>query len=563
MSGTSYEASLMEPAGSVHSEQTGTMASYVPVAFWALLALAHLPLLVVHFTWMWRQEAYHYLPALGLALGLLFASRWDRVLRLPSSYTAWAVLVFSCCLLLPAAVWRYSPWLGALAFVLSMGAFLLSQNGAEAQRHGGLLRLWPLAWLLLPLPMNLDQSLTASLQLRSSLLSSYLLDLSNVPHMLLGNVIELPSGRLFVEEACSGVQSLYTLVFCAVLIVVVLGRAMCLLPIYVALAVLWAGLMNVIRIVAIAVVKHWYGLDWSHGWQHSTIGYVSLGIAVLLLLSSDRVIRVLFFPTKPEDRKGKLANPIMATWNYLFWDEPRHSTARRTSSSKSLGLFAPAMMAVAISLCLWQSVQAMNRMSAAEPIATGPKEPFLNVPDTIPSTAVANFTQVGHEQVRGSIDLPMGENADVWRGVVAGVPVTLALNQPYPAWHDLTICYRGTGWQLNDRQNVIAADSGQREWDYTLSRWITDGGTYAYVWFCAFDERGQYVESADRSLMSRIRFRINGDKPEAYGRIAMVQMVVESDSALPPDTFNALEEAFLDGRQFLVSMTQPDVSPAK
>lgn len=539
-----------------HAGSFIVMALTMPLVFWFLIALAPLPLLFSHVSWMWQQEAYHYLPALGLAMGLLFAIRWDRVVRLPGSYAAWGLLVFSFGVVLPIATWSYSPWLGTFAFVLSLGAFLLSQRGMSDAK-GTPFQLWPLAWLMLTLPLQLDQSLTTSLQRQASRLSSYLLDLLGVPHMLLGNVLELASGRLFVEEACSGVQSLYTLVFCAVLIVVVLGRALSLLPLYIALAVLWAGLMNVARIVSIAAVRYWYGWDWSHGWQHSAIGYLSLAVAVLLLLSSDRLIRVAFFPAKPEGSKSKRTNPMVRAWNYLFWPEPSSNHVPQSQPVSRLRAVVPAMMALAIAVCLWQSVRTVQAVSlsyADQPVAQDRQEPFFAAPNSIPTTAVKNFTQVSYEHVRGSIDMPMGENGDVWRGIVAGVPVTIALTQPYPTWHDLALCYRGIGWQLNDRQNVIASDGDGQDWGYASSRLLSDHGTYAYVWFCGFDEHGHYVESADRSLLSRLRSRANGDRPAAHGRIAMVQLVVEADSSLPPDVLDALAQAFLDSRKFLVSM---------
>lgn len=529
----------------------------MPFAFWLLLALSHLSLLAVHFSWMWTQESYHYLPALAIAICLLFAYRWDKVLRLPSSWQGWALIAISACAILPVAVWSNSPWLTALAFILNLGAFLLSQKvSADDARDGQLFRVWPLTWLLVPLPMNMDQTLTAVLQLRSSRLSSYLLDLLNVPHVLLGNVIELPSERLFVEEACSGVQSLYTVVFCAVLIVVAFGRAMCLLPVYVALAIVWAVLMNVIRIVAIAAVRHWYDLDWSHGWQHSAIGYVSLSVSVLLLLSSDRVIRVLFFPTKPAAGTRGRTNPLVTTWNYLFWSAPRPVRLAQAEPAGRPRLATQALMAMAICILLWQSVQAVNRPTSPEPVSEALKQRFMNMPHSIPSSSVQSFVQASHERLQGSIEMPLGENADVWRGSIATIPATIALTQPYPTWHDLSGCYRAIGWQLNDRENLVTTGSDGQEWDYTFTRWVTDSGAYGYVWYCGFDERGRYVECAERSLLSRWRFRAIRDKSVTHGRVAMVQLVVESESALPGEVMNMMAKAFLESREFLMSAAE-------
>ncbi len=160
------------------------------------------------------QEQYHYLPALALAvIGLVFF-QWDRRVHQPRSVISSVLLFLGVFIALPAAYWLWSPWLGALAFVCNLGAFLFSHFAIPAVAKAGLEEspidtipvsrslgsLWPISWMLLPLPMNLDQELTNWLQIRSSRLSSYLLDYLDIPHLQMGNVLEIASGRLFVEE---------------------------------------------------------------------------------------------------------------------------------------------------------------------------------------------------------------------------------------------------------------------------------------------------------------------------------------------------------------------------
>jgi len=72
---------------------------------------------------------------------------------------------------------------------------------------------FPLAYLVLmvPLPVELFATLTLPLQLYASNISVAVLDLLGIPALREGNLIHLPAVTLGVEEACSGIRSLITL----------------------------------------------------------------------------------------------------------------------------------------------------------------------------------------------------------------------------------------------------------------------------------------------------------------------------------------------------------------
>ena len=152
-----------------------------------------------------------------------------------------------------------------------------------------------------------------------------MLDLIEVPHRLQGNVFELASGTLFIGEACSGVQSLFTMLFCSMFLVAWLRRRITLLPIYLLAAVVWAGCLNVMRIVAIAVAQEWFGIDLLHGWKHDLLGYTCLGLAIGLLASTDRLIQVLAFPVPASDPSVK----------FVFWEQLWNSVFATRDENKT------------------------------------------------------------------------------------------------------------------------------------------------------------------------------------------------------------------------------------
>src|SRR5436853_413288 len=78
---------------------------------------------------------------------------------------------------------------------------------------------WFFLWLLIPPPLNLDQRLVTRLQTFTARQSSRLLDQLGVLHVMQGNVVVIPHKHLLVEEACSGINSLFSMLACTLFFV--------------------------------------------------------------------------------------------------------------------------------------------------------------------------------------------------------------------------------------------------------------------------------------------------------------------------------------------------------
>ena len=139
-----------------------------------------------------------------------------------------------------------------------------------------------------------------------------------------------------VEEACSGVQSLFTLLFLAALIICGYRRRWLHGLIVLSTAAGLAGVMNTLRVCAVAIAWDSSQIDLSSGWQHDTLGYVALVIAGLLVLSADACC-AFFLSSVPDLAVGSVGsefrNPHVGFWNWMFTrrrrgegDQPKVST---------------------------------------------------------------------------------------------------------------------------------------------------------------------------------------------------------------------------------------------
>ncbi len=280
---------------------------------WAVLAAvaaalaAHLPLLILHAQQIWMRPHYQFFPLVLLGAAVLAFLRLRDLgpLTPAPAPRAWPLLG-AAWILLAAAELLYSSWLGTTAALAALAALLYALGGARLFRAA--LPAWLLLWLAVPPPFELDRQLILWLQSLTARWASAALDVVGVYHVMAGNVVEVGGRRLLVEEACSGVNSLFSTLACTLFYVFFVRRPPVRAVLLLAAAVGWVLAANVVRVAAIAFLAARWGIDLSEGWRHETLG-AGLFVAVLgLVWSTDRL---LLFLTAPSARP-KPAPPVGA-----------------------------------------------------------------------------------------------------------------------------------------------------------------------------------------------------------------------------------------------------------
>ncbi len=212
----------------------------------------------------------------------------------------------------------WSPWLIFVGLVILLLGVVISLR--VTHHTEGLLAVWALMWLLLPLPLNLDKELTTKLQLLSSWLSSQLLEAVGVLHLLRGNNLHIASKELFVDEACSGIVSLITIISAIAIYCVWLRRSLVHTLAMVLLGIGWTVLMNTLRIVTIAVALDWYQVDWSAGTSHTVLAVVLFVVSLGVLKLLDGFLNEFFQPIDTEDHPMGEEQWQRSGWLIQMWD---------------------------------------------------------------------------------------------------------------------------------------------------------------------------------------------------------------------------------------------------
>lgn len=281
-----------------------------------LLILAHVPFLIDYLRGLWQQAHYQFFPfAIGAFVWLFTTRRSGEPERW--TWPAWSLMAVDlCCLIVQP--WMYSPLLAFVGLVATLTAWCSANRDIGYNRRLTYLALLPL--IVVRLPLLYDVYVINWLQRMTTAMASKSLHRLGVLHFREGNVLKFPGKSFMVEEACSGVQSLFTILFLAALVICLKRRSLVHGFVLLASGLAFAGLMNTMRVITIAAAWERYGTDLSTGLSHDIVGYVCLAVAAALLMSADAFLGFVTDAVPDSKRPGVVhmfRNPLTTIWNKL------------------------------------------------------------------------------------------------------------------------------------------------------------------------------------------------------------------------------------------------------
>ncbi len=160
---------------------------------------------------------------------------------------------------------------------------------------------FPLAFLVVMIPSStLLEQITFPLQILASKTASFLLMLAGVPAVREGNIILLPSARLEVAEACSGIRSLFSLLTLTVVYGYLAETKIGVRVLLAVMAVPIAVLANALRIAFTGLVVEYWDVERAEGTIHLLSGWLVFVASLALIFLLHRLIQTLWLsPGKP------------------------------------------------------------------------------------------------------------------------------------------------------------------------------------------------------------------------------------------------------------------------
>lgn len=284
-------------AAPVVSRVAAGLARAAPPLALALAALALFgPTLRDLHRLVWQADPTSQGPmALVLALGL-YVHRWRQPAAQAVLATAQPQPALGLAWLLPGlALHVIGRSQGLIAAEVLAGAvcavgLIVLFRGARMARVLGFCHVFLL--FSVPLPGVLVEALTHPLKIGVSWLAEQALYAGGLPVAREGVVLHVGAYRLLVADACSGLQSLFTLEAFGLLYLNLVRHPSALRNLLMALAIVpIAFAANTLRVIVLALVTRYGGDAAGRGLAHDFSGLLLFGLAFLLVVATDFVAR--------------------------------------------------------------------------------------------------------------------------------------------------------------------------------------------------------------------------------------------------------------------------------
>jgi len=278
-----------------HSPLSPWMA-WIPVAIG--LAAICLPMFYHLSETAWNTEANGHGPIiLAVFVWLVWQKRDVLIENMPAMRTSpvagWTMLLFGLLVYIIGRSQAINTLeVGSLLPILA-GVLLLMRG------WGGVRALWfPLLFLcfMVPLPGMLVDMITGSLKQQVSVVAESVLYLVGYPIARNGVIISIGQYQLLVADACSGLNSMFSLTALGLLYLYIMKYRNWLHIGLILLAILpIAFLANVIRVISLVLITYYLGDEAGQGFAHGATGMVLFVVALLMLMGYDSLLRLTLF----------------------------------------------------------------------------------------------------------------------------------------------------------------------------------------------------------------------------------------------------------------------------
>jgi len=253
---------------------------------------------VYHGTFSWLYERYtspdsHYSHGFFVPFVsgyIIWKARKEfKVNTLPASGIGLPLIVLAL-LIHIGSVWTHVYFTSGFSLLLLAVGVSLFFGGSEFTRRIS----FALGFLvfMLPLPMAVIDAVSFPLKLKVASMAGAMLDAVGFPFFREGVVFHLPRTVLTIDDPCSGIRSLFSLLAVGAWVAwyfkISTGKKvilfLCTIPI--------AIFVNVLRVCALILAAQWWGAEWASPdhWFHAASGIGVFALSLLLLFMLEWVL---------------------------------------------------------------------------------------------------------------------------------------------------------------------------------------------------------------------------------------------------------------------------------
>lgn len=299
----------MPPPSVAQNNHTAKMTLAPPFDLAVLVLLFGFAVMYVPTYYTLSQSAWgtdsngHGPMILGLCFWLLWRERVEILEDAPSAPLAGSILLL--CALLFYIVGR-----SQAMDTLEVGSQIPCLMGVLLLLRGwhGLKKAWfPVFFLIfmVPLPGVFTQMLTLPLKTAVSWCAEYIMHAAGFPIGRSGVTLAIGPYQLLVADACSGLNSIFTLESLGLFYMKLMNyrsRARNILLATMIIPISFAS--NVTRVLALILITYYFGDEVGQGFMHNFAGMVLFTVAMLLTYGFDRILALKFDAQEAMPAKG-------------------------------------------------------------------------------------------------------------------------------------------------------------------------------------------------------------------------------------------------------------------
>ena len=470
---------------------------------YCLALVAHVPLLIGYVHINWNKGHYQFFPLLIAVVCWLLVERlvgftksnrdrpgsskhgiWHNLLvaQHPTvdarATTASLVCLVLGGLVLGSAALVQSSFLVVPSLMLLLASWILGRFGLKGFMTT--LPAWLLMLLAMPFPWNLDSILVNRMQFMASGLASWILDSLGQVHFRDGLTLVTAKKQFFTEEACSGIRSLFSSI-AAISAFGVANRY----PLWRhgfnwIQVVFWVLFGNAIRVAIVVYVSDNWTETIGSGAYHEFLGIGVFCLIIALALSTNRAI----------DAFGS-RNDIQTDL------EPASVIDGVVNSPEAIvepalqrpGNIVNRVAMIYFALVLLFLVRLAYAQQTYRPVAFK-KGDLIRLdssalPEQINDWKVVSFDH----KIRPETSL-LAPSSFLWTLQKNNRTCVVSLDGPYRAFHDLSVCYHGLGWNLRSAYDT-ASPQGAESAPALSTLSMKKRSEHGAVMFAAFGRNGK------------------------------------------------------------------------
>jgi len=443
-----------------------------------LVAIALVHPLVSLGVWMLGQDYYQHFPLLFLAAGVI---AWLRLrgksVVFSGAATPRVMFWLAIAVVLTTAVFVLpSRWMASLSGVSLLIAAVYFYGGQSfGNRMVGPILLVVAA---VPLPVRFDNWFVVSLQQLATWLASVWLELAGIMHLSTGVSIQTEGQDYFVKDACSGINSVFAAVAVGVAYGVIRRYTVRRIALLMIQLLFWVVVANAMRVFFTVYGQSRLRMNLAGDTYHELLGMVTFTAGVLLALSGDHLLRYLrpLASSSTDDDDDVVVDNDREAARWI--DRP---VTGRLAASLAGGA---ALVAILVAVSFFSYSSAIGATMSIDQMAELTTINLNSVDETWLPEALGDWKRIGFRTEQRSPDSIFGGMISLtWQYSNDRRNVLLSLDGPYDDWHDLSVCYKGSGWMI-DTMRPIDAGTDAREFaacELMLDRQPLDSAQVLYV----------------------------------------------------------------------------------